>query len=113
MPNILSTSIIMYTTRTAHGWISPEVQYIYDLPLPPSSSLVPRTNASDGEVESFELLTIGESVERALKGEFKPNCAMVLVDFLMRKGYITAERDVRFQEVAMRLRRDLGLPGPA
>lgn len=74
---------------------------------------MPRTNASDGEVESFELLTIGESVERALKGEFKPNCAMVLVDFLIRKGYVTPERDVRFLELASRLRREIGLPGPA
>lgn len=59
------------------GWIQPEVQYIFDLPLPVDGSVVPSTNPEDGEVESFELMELEEVVRRMVEGEFKPNCAMV------------------------------------
>jgi hypothetical protein len=53
------------------------VQYIYDLKLPSDGSVVPGTNAADGEVESFMLMELEEVVKRMVEGEFKPNCAMV------------------------------------
>ena len=74
---IRAVSVLSYTYRTEHGWIQPEVQYIYDLPLPADGSVVPSTNPDDGEVESFELMELEGVVRRMVEGEFKPNCAMV------------------------------------
>jgi hypothetical protein len=63
--------------------------FCYDLELP--SSFVPTPN--DGEVSSFQLMSIDEIVDRFEKkhteGEaFKGNCYLVLADFLVRHGYI-------------------------
>lgn len=113
---VLATGVVSYTIRTPWGWLSPEVQYVYDLQFPPPSSaeaIQPRTNAADGEVEGFMLMTISEALEKALGGEWKANCAIVLVDFLVRRGFVSAERDVRFLEICRRLRGVSGLPGPA
>ncbi|TNY23020.1 NUDIX hydrolase domain-like protein [Rhodotorula diobovata] len=121
-PRIKQAGVVTYHYRTAAGWLQPEVQYVYDLRLPPpgsagaegdSEGTQPSTNPADGEVESFELLTLEKTVKRMCAGEFKPNCALVLVDFFMRHGLLTAESDTRFLEVAARLRKPLGLPGPA
>lgn len=46
---------------------------------------------ADGEVESFELLTAEECIQRALSPQFKTTSAPVLLDFLIRKGYINPE----------------------
>lgn len=46
---------------------------------------------ADGEVENFELLTAEECVQRALTPEFKTTSAPVLLDFLIRRGYINPE----------------------
>lgn len=134
-----SVSLLSYTYRTPTGWVQPEIQYLYDLKLPPG--VEPRTNVDDGEVESFMLMEVEEVVERMCKGEFKPNCAIVsspvyplspspfglglsadvlvlrgwaqvLIDFFIRHGYLTPESDSRYLEVATRLRRPLVLPGP-
>lgn len=59
------------------------MQYVYDLRLPPPSQdgaaemgAVPTTNPADGEVESFELMSLEDVVEKMVAGEFKPNCAL-------------------------------------
>ena len=44
--------------------------------------LVLRPN--DGEAENFALMGVDEIVERIVREEFKPNCAIVLVDFFIR-----------------------------
>ena len=46
---------------------------------------------ADGEVENFELLTAEECVQRALTPEFKTTSAPVLLDFLIRRGFINPE----------------------
>ncbi|GAA6044359.1 hypothetical protein JCM8097_008407 [Rhodosporidiobolus ruineniae] len=124
-PRLKQGGVITYCYRTKEGWVQPEVQYIYDLPLPPPAlaatltptgepaSYNPTTNPDDGEVESFELLDLEDVVERMVRGEFKPNCALVLLDFFLRHGLLTSESDTRFLEIATRLHRPLGLPGPA
>lgn len=44
---------------------------------------------ADGEVEKFMLLSVPE-VSRILRTSklYKPNCALVLIDFLIRHGYV-------------------------
>lgn len=81
--NIKMTSVVVYNYRTTGGWLQPEVQYVYDLEMPRPSGMdgddvvKPKTNAADGEVESFQLMDVEEVVQRMCDGDFKPNCALV------------------------------------
>lgn len=88
------------------GLLQPTVKYVYDLGLPESMLLKP----NDDEVESFELLTIGRVRKALANGEFRPSSVMVLLDFLIRHGFITAESEPDFAEVVSRLHRRLPFP---
>lgn len=90
------------------GTIQPECQYVYDLELPPS--IVPKPN--DSEVEQFYLWTVEEVQEAMGKGEFKPNCAMLMLDFFIRHGILTEENEKDYGEIKKRLHRELEFPGP-
>ncbi|KAJ1999216.1 hypothetical protein GGI04_004664 [Coemansia thaxteri] len=79
---------IQYFTRSALG-LQPETQYVYDLELPAHFVPEPR----DGEVESFEFLSLDKVLDRVRRGEFKPNCAMCVADFLVRHGVLTPENE--------------------
>jgi hypothetical protein len=47
---------------------------------------------SDGEVESFERLPVAEIMRLVSDTEdYKPNCNLVIIDFLIRQGLITPE----------------------
>ncbi|ODQ82918.1 hypothetical protein BABINDRAFT_170034 [Babjeviella inositovora NRRL Y-12698] len=73
------------TSMKEAGLIQPEVQFIYDLPF---IGVVPGVN--DDEVGGFELMDIADVKQAMLCGEFKPNCAMVMLDFLIRHGFLRA-----------------------
>jgi hypothetical protein len=88
------------------GLLQPTVQYVYDLNLPESMLLHPK----DDEVESFELLTVGQVRKALANGEFRPSSVMVLLDFLIRHGFITAENEPNFAEIVSRLHRRLPFP---
>lgn len=92
------------------GMVMPECQWVYDLELPSDGSVVPVP--SDGEVEEFYLWGVEEIKEHLAKGEFKPNCAMVMLDFFVRHGVLTEENEPDFAEIKRRLHRDLEFPGP-
>lgn len=85
--------------------LQPECQYVYDLELPEDVEPKP----SDDEVEEFELKTVEEVKEALRNGEFKPNCAVVLLDFFVRHGILTAE-DEGYVEIVARLHRRLEFP---
>lgn len=87
--------------------LQPECQYVYDLEL--DNDTVPKP--SDDEVEGFELKTVEETKQALRDGEFKPNCAMVLLDFFVRHGIITAD-DEGYIEMVARLHRRLDFPMP-
>lgn len=90
------------------GMIQPEVEYIYDLELP--QDVVPKPN--DSEVEQFYLWTVEEVQEHMAKGEFKPNCALAILDFFIRHGVLRPENELDFEEIQKRIHRDLEFPGP-
>jgi hypothetical protein len=47
---------------------------------------------TDGEVEEFMLLPVEEVAEITRDtDDFKLNCNLVVIDFLIRHGYLTAE----------------------
>ncbi|KAG7287801.1 hypothetical protein NEMBOFW57_007316 [Staphylotrichum longicolle] len=92
------------------GWIYPECQWVYDLELPADGSITPRPN--DGEVDSFRLCTVEEIQEQMVQGLWKPNCAMVMLDFLVRHGILTPENEPYYDEILTRRRRFIPFPGP-
>ena len=68
-----------------------------------SKDIVPKP--FDGEVEEFTLKTI-EEVQIALgHGEFKLNCAMTWMAYLIRHGIVNAENEDRLFEINARLHR--------
>ncbi|ORY19011.1 thiamine pyrophosphokinase [Clohesyomyces aquaticus] len=88
------------------GLLQPECQYIYDIELP--EDVVPKPG--DDEVEEFYLWTVGEVQEAMAKGEFKPNCALVMLDFFIRHGVLTTENEKDYVEIVSRLHRKLEFP---
>jgi len=92
------------------GYIYPECQWVYDLELPADNSVVPEPK--DGEVESFSLRTVEEILEQLARGQWKPNCALVMLDFFLRHGIITPENEPHYEELRSRTHRYIPFPGP-
>ncbi|KAJ5127757.1 hypothetical protein N7448_008536 [Penicillium atrosanguineum] len=88
------------------GLLQPEVEYVYDLKL--DASVIP--TPCDNEVEEFKLLSVAEVKEALAKGEFKPNCAVVIIDFFIRHGLLMAETEPDFLDIQARLHRRLEFP---
>ena len=88
------------------GLLQPEVQFIYDLELPDHVKPAP----CDDEVEQFYLLSVPECKEKLAKGEFKPNCAAVLLDFFVRWGFLTADEESDYVAIVSRLHRVMEFP---
>lgn len=86
------------------GLIYSQLLYLYDLELPSSNTIIPRPR--DDEVSSFTLMTVQEVKDAMLREEFKPNSALVMMDFFVRHGVLGAEEE-GYAEIAMRLRRRL------
>ncbi|KAI1506190.1 hypothetical protein F5X99DRAFT_426221 [Biscogniauxia marginata] len=74
------------------GLAVPNVVYVYDAELPAGVEPRPR----DDEVAGFALMRVRE-----------PDAGAVLVDFLVRHGFVTAEDEEHFVEINMRLHRRL------
>lgn len=89
------------------GLLQPECQYVYDLNVT-GQDVVCKPN--DDEVEAFELLTVQSVLEGLTAAEFKPNCALVMIDFLVRHGYITRESEKDYAEIVARCHRRLEFP---
>jgi len=90
------------------GLVQPECQYVYDLELP--GDVVPKPN--DSEVECFYLWTVEEIKEALGRGEFKPNCALLVLDFFIRRGILDEGNEPDYHEIKRRMHRELEFPGP-
>lgn len=84
----------------------PECQYIYDLKLP--ADVIPKPG--DDEAIDFRLLSVDEVREAMADGKFKPNCALLLVEFLVRHGLLTPEEEPDYIDIVSRLHRKLEFP---
>lgn len=101
----------IYITETEageEGLIYPEVQWIYDLELP--EDVVPQPK--DGEVAEFSLCTVEQVQEGLAQGKWKPNCALVVLDFFIRHGILTRQNEPEYDQIARRIHRRLPFPGP-
>lgn len=83
-----------------YGLIKRDLLFTYDLELP--EDFEPEN--TDGEVEGFELLPIGEVVRLvADTDEVKLNCNLVIIDFFVRHGILTPEHP-HYSEIVLGLR---------
>ncbi|KAJ7839017.1 nudix hydrolase 20 [Mycena olivaceomarginata] len=98
--HVRAVGCISYFFRTAKGWLQPEVEYTYDMVIPPGADPTPfEPKPLDGEVERFDFLD-KDQVEQAMRaGRFKPNCAVVLIDLFLRLGYITPDNEPDFLRI--------------
>jgi hypothetical protein len=79
------------------------LQFNYDLELP--ESFTPQN--TDGEVAAFTLMPVSEVIERLKsEDEFSYDVAIVLIDFLIRQGFVGPD-DPDFLELIAQLRRPI------
>uniref|UniRef100_K7E2L0 Nudix hydrolase domain-containing protein n=1 Tax=Monodelphis domestica TaxID=13616 RepID=K7E2L0_MONDO len=61
-----------------------ECLFVFDLQVPQDFS----PQVGDGEVQEFHLWPLDKVREAVSSGSFKPNCALVVLDFLLRHGLL-------------------------
>lgn len=84
---VRAVGAISYALETDFGF-RPDLIFNFDLELP--DTFTPEN--TDGEVDEFYLWPIEQVMETVRDtDEFKFNCALVVVDFLVRHGYIAAD----------------------
>ncbi|XP_056278437.1 uncharacterized protein LOC130199181 isoform X2 [Pseudoliparis swirei] len=93
---------VSYTYKDEDG-VFPESQFVFDLELP--LEFEPR--AGDGEVQDFHLLPVDEVKRLLATDDFKPNCAMVALDFLIRHSFIDPDAEPFYQEMVTGLHQTL------
>ncbi|KAL3913428.1 MAG: hypothetical protein SGILL_006497 [Bacillariaceae sp.] len=90
-PNVHANGVISYETyEPKREKISRVVLFNYDLYLPKEFTPKP----VDGEVEEFFLWSIDqikESMDPDFPDPIKPNCYIVIIEYLLRQGYISPE----------------------
>jgi isopentenyldiphosphate isomerase len=75
---------VSYCRESDRG-LKPDVMYCYDLKLPADF----RPRCTDGEVEAFFLWPVEQVMETVRDTQaFKLNCNLVIIDFLVRHGYL-------------------------
>lgn len=101
----VAVSTITYVTQDDRR-LKPDTLFCFDLELP--ATFVPRP--VDGEMTGFFLLPIGEvaAIVRDTR-RFKPNCSLVVIDFLLRHDLLAAELSAADRT---RLRAQLRAPLP-
>lgn len=82
---------VSYILEDKRG-IFPECEYLFDLELPSDFEPV---NA-DGEVSTFELMTMDEVKDAIVSDDFKPNSALIVLDFLIRHGVVGPEHEKNY-----------------
>lgn len=92
---------LRYRYETRKG-VSAKVLYLYDLEL--DEQWTPRS--LDAEVETFFALSAKEALASLVEArhEWKPNSALVLMDFLIRFGVIHADNEPDYADIVTRIR---------
>ncbi|GFF97509.1 uncharacterized protein YJR142W [Aspergillus udagawae] len=100
------SSIALGTDGASTAVLLPEVEYLYELQL--DEGIVPQPK--DSEVEDFRLWNLNQVLDALGRGMFKPNSAVVVIDFFIRHGVITPETEPMYEEIMRRLHRRLPFP---
>jgi len=91
---ILPCGMISYFAENSRG-LSPEMQFLFDLEVPWEWKPI----AADGEASNFYKCDILQVKQWILADDFKPNCAMVILDFLIRKGYLLPDQESDYVQI--------------
>lgn len=106
---VVSSGTLTYISTTGEndigetGLVVPDIVYVYDIEL--KEDVVPKPR--DDEVKGFYLMSIEEFKKCLAESEFKTNCAVVMIDFFIRHGIITADNDENLVEMCQRMHRRL------
>lgn len=85
------------------GLMNPGILYVYDLQVGEDVVFEP----VEGDIDSYSLMEVDDVKQSLLRGDFKPSCAMVMLDFFIRHGLITAENEKGYDTIVSRLHRRL------
>lgn len=69
--------------------IEPGVRFCFDVKI--AEGEVPDPNPEDKSSSGFKALTVNEIKQSLKDGNWKPNCGLVMLDFLRRKDLLSAE----------------------
>lgn len=101
-----AAGVVSYCYLAEGNIVQPEVEYIYDLVFDDETKPKP----VDGELEDFQLMDVDTVIAKIRQGEFKPNCGLVIIDFLIRHGIVTAENEPNYLEIVQRSHRRMPFP---
>jgi 8-oxo-dGTP pyrophosphatase MutT (NUDIX family) len=113
-PRIKNVGTVTYIYVTEEKYVGegdfiyPECEWVYDLELP--VDIIPEPK--DGEAQDFRLCDVDEVKRDLAAGNFKSNCAVVVLDFFIRHGILTKENEPHMDEIDRRLHRLIPFPGP-
>ncbi|MBI1208350.1 MAG: DUF4743 domain-containing protein [Azospirillum sp.] len=104
----VSVGALSYVMESDLG-LKPDTLFLYDLELPPSFE--PRN--LDGEVDSFTLWPLAEvAASVCAPDSFKFNCGLVVIDFLIRHGFLGPDQP-DYLDLVKGLHLGPGAAGPA
>ncbi|TPX39532.1 hypothetical protein SeLEV6574_g07144 [Synchytrium endobioticum] len=101
-------SAVSYFMDSPTRGLLPDSEYCYDVQLP--NTFIPQPQ--DGEVHEFFLWDLKKVEQHLLTNEFMPESGLVIIDFLVRHGFITPENEPDYLDVVTDLRRKLPFPAP-
>lgn len=91
-----SAGCVSYFFEDERG-LFPEVQFVWDLKLPRDFQPI----NSDGEVGEFYCWPMAKVKAKIATEEFKPNCALVVLDFMVRHGFVKPDSEPHFVEFVL------------
>lgn len=94
MTNLKPCGSVSFFFESERG-LFPNTEFVFDLELP--LNFEPRNK--DGEVETFELLTVDDVLNRIQTPDFKTTSAPVVLDFLIRHSLISMENERHLPEI--------------
>lgn len=82
-----AVGVVSYLSQNEAG-LKPDVLFCYDIQLP--ADFVPRP--CDGEVDEFFRWPVQRVADVVAQSrDYKDNCTLVIIDFLIRHGFVTPD----------------------
>ncbi|KAF9767735.1 hypothetical protein IL306_015064 [Fusarium sp. DS 682] len=85
--------------------LEPGLRFVYDLKIT-DPNFQPKKMESG--IERFEALEVQQVMESLSTDQWKPNCGLVMLDFMVRHELVTKENETRFERIKHDLHRPLG-----
>lgn len=100
-PRFVAAGSISYVSKHPYG-LTNDTMLIFDVELPTDVTPVNQ----DGEVESFDLMPVQDVLSRLWSEpeRFKPDVCILLLDFFIRHGVISADNFADYEELQRALR---------